>query len=112
VLTKECIGEYLSVKDRNYFKPLHCMIQSELTLFFQVSYNSICRGGFSLCRQKITGRFFRTLRKPSLRAYRPFPVKLVEIPKPNCVKWLLGIHIVMDRLIQQAVDPQLSKQWD
>ena len=40
--------------------------------------------------------------------YKPMPVRIVEIPKPNCGTRLLGIPTVLDRFIQQAIAQELS----
>lgn len=44
--------------------------------------------------------------------YKPQKVKGIEIDKPHGGKRLLGIPTVMDRLIQQAIQQELSKHFD
>jgi len=54
-----------------------------------------------------------TLREQLLRGtYQPQPVKRVEIPKPDAGVRKLGIPVVLDRFIQQAVLQVLQEQWD
>lgn len=45
-------------------------------------------------------------------AYRPHPVKRVDIPKPGGGKRALGIPTVLDRLIQQAYCRTLTPIFD
>jgi len=45
-------------------------------------------------------------------SYQPKPVKRVEIPKPGGGFRLLGIPVVVDRLIQQALLRVLQPEWD
>src|SRR6516164_4240958 len=44
--------------------------------------------------------------------YQPQPVKGVESPKPDGGVRKLGVHCVVDRLIQQALLQVLQGQWD
>lgn len=39
--------------------------------------------------------------------YRPKPVKMVEIPKPDDGVRMLGIPTVIDRVIQQAISQNI-----
>jgi len=59
-----------------------------------------------------SGQWKEVLSELETGQYSPFPVKRVEIDKPEGGKRLLGIPIVTDRVIQQAIAQVLTPIFD
>jgi RNA-directed DNA polymerase len=58
-------------------------------------------------------RYWPTIKQDLLNtAYKPSPVRRVEIPKPDGGVRLLGIPTVLDRFIQQAISQVLGRIWE
>ena len=59
-----------------------------------------------------SGEWEEVLKELETGQYYPFPVRRVEIDKPEGGKRQLGIHIIADRVIQQAIAQVLTPIFD
>jgi RNA-directed DNA polymerase len=82
----------------------------------RVKANKGAPGGDGMTVDELPGylkRHWPAIREQLLSgAYKPQPVKRVEIPKPDGGVRKLGIPTVLDRFVQQAVLQVLQRRWD
>jgi len=82
----------------------------------QVQANKGAPGVDGMTVQQLPGHLrlhWQQIKRQLLKgAYKPQPVRRVEIPKPDGGVRKLGIPTVLDRFIQQAVQQVLTRRWD
>lgn len=93
-----------------------CKRENCLQALARVRSNRGSAGVDGMSVQELSGylkEHWLTIKEELLKgAYKPKPVRRVEIPKPDGGKRKLGIPTVLDRFTQQAVMQVLQKRWD